>query len=317
MSILVSVYCLTYNHEKYIRSALEGFVNQKTNFDYEVFVHDDASTDMTASIVLEFAEKYPHIIKPIIQKENQYSKGVIIADKYILPLMSGKYVAICEGDDYWCDERKLQRQVDFLENHPNYVACTHNSFIHDQISGKKSLFLNIFFNCSMSMKRMINWKKVFHISSVMYRRNIKGGTPVYMREINCIGDFNLALWLRLNGKIHYMAVPMSVIRRNVEGSWTMRNQNQNKSALAQIEMLKLFDKESKGKYRCIVTKQINKLNIEALYRSNDIDKLHDMGYVNIISAGYIGVALAVFLQLHNYKLYQMISEFLYGKKKDK
>lgn len=316
MSILVSVYCLTYNHEKYVRSALDGFVNQKTDFEYEVFVHDDASTDMTASIILEYAEKYPNIIKPIIQKENQYSKGVNIIDKYILPLMSGKYVAICEGDDYWCDERKLQKQVDFLENHPNYVACTHNSFVHDQMSGKKGLYPKIFYNCSMSMKRIIKWKKVFQTSSVMYRRNIKGGAPVYMRVINGIRDFNLALWLRLNGKIHYMAVPMSVYRRNVEGSWTIRNKNQNKSALARIEILKLFDKESKGKYRHIVTKQINKLNVGVLYQSNDIDKLHDMGYTQMIFCGCFEIAVGVFLQLHNYKLYKKISEFLYGKKKN-
>lgn len=113
--VVVSAYCLAYNHEKYIKSALEGFVSQKTDFKYEVFVHDDASTDKTADIINQYAKRYPNIIKPILQKENQYSKGVDISQEIIFPRMKGKYVAICEGDDYWCDNNKLQKQVDFLE----------------------------------------------------------------------------------------------------------------------------------------------------------------------------------------------------------
>lgn len=88
--IMVSVYCLTYNHEKYIRDTLNGFISQVTNFKYEVFVHDDASTDKTASIIKEYANKYPNIIKPIFQTENQYSKGIRIFRTYIYPKMSGK-----------------------------------------------------------------------------------------------------------------------------------------------------------------------------------------------------------------------------------
>lgn len=314
MSILVSVYCFTYNHEKYIRSALEGFVNQKTNFDYEVFVHDDASTDMTASIVLEFAERYPHIIKPIIQKENQYSKGVNIEDKYISPLMSGKYIALCEGDDYWCDENKLQKQVDFLEKHTDYVACAHNSFIYNVKTGEKKLFSGRKYSGSIKMKEIIEWKRVFHTSSVMYRKSLREKKPIYMRCINNVGDFNNALWFRMNGKVYYIASPMSVYRHMVEGSWTMRNTDVNRIIIGKIEMLKLFNKESQYIYRRLVKKKIDRLNIERLYCNDEINKLHDIGYVNIISAGYAGVAFAVFLRLHNYKMYQIISEHLFGKR---
>ena len=113
--VVVSAYCLAYNHEKYIKSASEGFVSQKTDFKYEVFVHDDASTDKTADIINQYAKRYPNIIKPILQKENQYSKGVDISQEIIFPRMKGKYVAICEGDDYWCDNNKLQKQVNSLQ----------------------------------------------------------------------------------------------------------------------------------------------------------------------------------------------------------
>jgi len=119
----VTVYCLVYNHEKFLRDCLEGFVNQKTNFRFKVIVHDDASTDNSADIIREYAEKYPEIIEPIYQTENQYSKGVKIVPTYIYPRMEGKYIAICEGDDFWNDENKLQRQYDALEENPDIHFC--------------------------------------------------------------------------------------------------------------------------------------------------------------------------------------------------
>ena len=105
--VKVTVFCLAYNHEKYIKKALDGFVMQKTNFKFEVLVHDDASADNTPNIIAEYAEKYPDIIIPILQKENQFSKHIPIAKTYFYPIMRGKYIAICEGDDFWTDEYKF------------------------------------------------------------------------------------------------------------------------------------------------------------------------------------------------------------------
>lgn len=123
---MVSIKCLTYNHEPYIEYALDGFLSQKTNFAFEVVVHDDASTDRTADIIRKYEKKYPLIVKPIYQSENQYAKhdGTI---RNIMQLkMRGKYIAVCEGDDYWTDESKLQKQIDFLEHNPEYVMCFTN-----------------------------------------------------------------------------------------------------------------------------------------------------------------------------------------------
>ena len=117
---MVTVWCLTYNQKDFIRDALNGFVMQQTNFLFEVIVHDDASTDGTTEIVKEYAAKYPHIIKPKIESDNQWKKGGL---KHIVAIMNerfrrGKYIAFCEGDDYWTDTNKLQQQVDCLEiNH--------------------------------------------------------------------------------------------------------------------------------------------------------------------------------------------------------
>ncbi len=120
---LVSVRCITYNHEPYIAQALDGFLMQKTNFPFEVIVHDDASTDKTAEIIREYEKKFPKIIKPIYEKENQYSKHDGSLGRIVNSALKGKYVAMCEGDDYWIDENKLQMQVDFLEGNPEYGMC--------------------------------------------------------------------------------------------------------------------------------------------------------------------------------------------------
>lgn len=123
--IMVTICCLSFNHEKYIRKALEGIVSQKTNFKFIALVHDDASTDGSADIIREYAEKYPDIIKPIIQTENQYSKGLSVTKNVLIPKVETKYTAYCECDDYWCDEYKLQKQFDIMENNPNLSMCVH------------------------------------------------------------------------------------------------------------------------------------------------------------------------------------------------
>ncbi len=119
-NVLVTIRCLAYNHEAYIHQCLEGFVMQKTNFRFEAIVHDDASTDSTAEIIREYANKYPDIIKPIFETENQYSKHDGSLRRIMNSHTRGKYVAICEGDDYWIDPFKLQKQVDFLEKNIDY-----------------------------------------------------------------------------------------------------------------------------------------------------------------------------------------------------
>ena len=135
-NVLVSICCITYNQEAYIRDALEGFVKQKTNFRYEVLIHDDASTDRTAEIIREYEEKYPDLIKPILQTVNQYSLGLTnVSGTWNFPRAvknGSKYIAMCEGDDYWIDEHKLQRQVDYLEAHSDCSLAFHSAKVEVQ-----------------------------------------------------------------------------------------------------------------------------------------------------------------------------------------
>lgn len=129
--LMVSIQCLVYNHEPYLRECLDGFVMQKTNFRFEAIVHDDCSTDGSAAIIREYAEKYPDIIKPIFETENQYSKHDGSLGRIMDEACKGKYIALCEGDDYWIDPTKLQKQVDFLESHPDYTMIFTNAKVRN------------------------------------------------------------------------------------------------------------------------------------------------------------------------------------------
>ena len=126
--VMVSVLCTAYNHEKYLREALDSMVNQETDFAYEILVSDDVSTDSTPDIIREYAARYPDKVRPFLMTENLYSQGRDVYYEVFFPNARGKYTAFCEGDDCWTDPTKLQRQVDFLEA-PRITrpACTTRS----------------------------------------------------------------------------------------------------------------------------------------------------------------------------------------------
>lgn len=130
---LVSICCVTYNHAPFIRKCLDGFLMQETSFPVEILIHDDASTDGTDEIIREYSGRFPDVIYPLFESENQYGKGQHNEiDFYNYRRARGKYIAYCEGDDYWTDSRKLQKQVDFMENHPAFSVCFHRCQYYDE-----------------------------------------------------------------------------------------------------------------------------------------------------------------------------------------
>jgi glycosyltransferase involved in cell wall biosynthesis len=123
---MVSISCVTYNHEPYIRDAIEGFLMQKTTFPVQILIHDDASTDGTTEIIKTYEEKYPCLIKCFYQTENTYKKpNYLNFRKSFYSARKGKYIAICEGDDFWTDPLKLQKQVTFMEQNADVSLCGH------------------------------------------------------------------------------------------------------------------------------------------------------------------------------------------------
>ena len=212
----VSVLCLAYNHAETIADALEGFLKQKADFGIEVLVNEDCSTDNTAEILKNYAERYPEIIRPVFQTENQYSKDVCIEYVYLLPLAKGEYIAFCEGDDYWTDSEKLQRQVDFLDTHPDYSACVHNSIGHyadpdrpDELLFPEGGDRDLDFDAVTK-----GMSFVFHTSSILARREYVDNPPAFLLNSQAYGftDYPQALWLAHHGRIRFLDKPMSVYR---------------------------------------------------------------------------------------------------------
>lgn len=225
---LVSVICLTYNHEKYIRHCLEGFLMQKTGFDYEVIIHDDASTDATPDILREYAEKAPDIFKPILQKENRFSRGLSIIEPVILPVLRGKYIAMCEGDDYWTDPLKLEKQVRGLTDHPDCRLCLHlvENVTEQEEPMKATCPMEHIQTSVMSSHAFIGKSgDFFHLSSTMYYKadlqKYYETDPEYKR-ISKVGDKPLLLFLGTCGNVYFINEAMSCYRQSSAGGWTSR-----------------------------------------------------------------------------------------------
>ncbi len=216
---VVSICCATYNHVHFIRQCLDGFVMQKTDFPFEVLIHDDASTDGTQDIIREYEAKYPDIIKPIYQKENQYSKGVRVSLVYNYSRVRGKYVALCEGDDYWTDPYKLQKQVDFLENHPDYVMCSHQFNQYWQEEGRLEEIADPHFKgADYDLPNLIGGRWLTQTLTVMYRRS-----ALNLQDYEKYGmsmDMILFYALLKQGKGYCFPDVMAVYRCHKGGVWS-------------------------------------------------------------------------------------------------
>ena len=220
-NILVAIKCLAYNHEPYIRECLEGFVMQQTNFKFVAIVHDDASTDRTADIIREYETKYPDIIKPIYETKNQYSKhdGSLgrIMDAAV-DATGAKYIAMCEGDDYWTDPLKLQKQVDFLEKHEEYSMCFHAAEIKNETKDIEIITCKDIENKDYLTNDIFpGW--TVPTASVVYRKDLVGSFPkIKHSEWMKYGDIVLFLKCTHQGKVRGMSEVMSVYRMTESGA---------------------------------------------------------------------------------------------------
>ena len=212
---LVSISCITFNHAPYLRECFDGFLMQQTDFQFEVVVHDDASTDGTREVIEEYTAKYPDIFVPMYQTENQYSQGVRgMMARFNFPRCRGKYIALCEGDDYWTDPFKLQKQVDFLEGNPDFVLCFHNAVVLNERTKKERLFIEKYNKLTYDGKDILfDW---YIPTASMVCRNIEGSLPEYMKTAPH-GDLGFQLYLLKFGKFRVLDEVMSVYRKSEHG----------------------------------------------------------------------------------------------------
>lgn len=233
---LVSIVCITFNHERYIRDALNGFLMQKTDYPFEILIHDDASTDNTADIIRDYERRYPQLIKPIYQTENQYSKGIKISPTFNFPRAQGQYIALCEGDDFWTCCDKLSRQVSFLRQNPNVSLSIHRAHIciDNQISDVSPSHGK--FETVLPTKLVYTTAGQFcpTASMIMTREKI-AVLPEFFSRVP-VGDFFLQA-LTATGGIHYLPEACSVYRLGSKGSWTHRVVNDDKKFFKKSEKM--------------------------------------------------------------------------------
>jgi glycosyltransferase involved in cell wall biosynthesis len=217
--MLVSVVMITYNHSLYIKQAIESIISQKTNFDFELVICNDKSTDDTDTIIRETIASNPNGHK-VKYYNNEVNLGMMPNSVYALEQASGKYIALCEGDDYWCDDQKLQIQADFLENNPDFSLCFHNVYLLTGTELKED-------NPRKKIHEITTIKDLaknnyIHTPSVMYRNNLFE-LPKYFSEAP-IGDYFLHMLNAQHGKIKYMDKIMSVYRIHNTSYWSSKKE---------------------------------------------------------------------------------------------
>lgn len=215
-------------------------------------IHDDASTDHSADIIRKYEAKYPDIIKPIYQTDNQYSKGIKINRTYQFPRAKGKYIACCEGDDYWCDNQKLQKQFDIMENNPGCSICVHKIRCIEENGDPLERFYpsRALKSGVIKSKDFLNYilceeDYPFQTSSYFYRKDFAHynleNSPEFTKGLS-FGDIPLLLYLATKGDFIYLDEIMSHYRVQSVGSWnsqidkkSTKNLNENKKMLADFD----------------------------------------------------------------------------------
>lgn len=250
---IVSVWCLTYNHKSYIRECFDNILAQKVDFEYEVVVLDDASTDGTTEIVREYCKRYPGIFRCLLPCKNIFkdSRRWKIIKNIKSKIMKGKYIAYCECDDYWCDDNKLKMQVDFLEKNKDYSLVMHNAKKLNFVTNQKTIMMKNEESGTVYPEDVIRQNNgMWPTASMMGRKEIWTEMPDFL---NCgIGDWPSQLFACTMGKVYYMSEAMSVYRYMLPGSWSVDTYTNWKKmfmhTVRMVDMLKAFNRYTKGIY---------------------------------------------------------------------
>lgn len=267
---LLSMLCITYNQKKYISKTLDGFLMQKTKFPFEILIHDDASTDGTTEIIKEYAKKHPKIFRTIFEKENQYSKGnITVFLENMYKSANGKYIAWCEGDDYWTDPNKAQLQVDLLEKNPNYSICFHPVKVIYEDNEEQNHIFPKYKNQEFNIKKLLE-ANFIQTNSVMYRKQKYSTIPKGIMPV----DWYMHLYHAQFGKIGFINKTMACYIRQDSGIWADSYKNKEvfwqKHSLSYLnlyhQLLKMYGSEKE--YKDIIFTHFSNLITESSKSTN-------------------------------------------------
>ena len=284
--VMVSICAVCFQHAPYLRQALNGFLSQKCDFRIEILVHDDASTDGSGDILREYADRYPEIVKPLIQTENQYSRGITnLSGAFNFPRAEGKYIALMDCDDWWCDEEKLSLQVAYMEAHPECSLCVHAAEVRND-NGEmtdRNLMRPYREDRVLTPQELVDKAGAFPFGSMLFRREMVRELPDYY--VNCpVGDRPLELMAAALGNAYYMDRPMSVYRFNGAGSWTnsMKTgdyvKKQNDYARAMRAMYEGFDEATEGRFHREAVSASHRLYFLTRVNLRDFEGIFDPRY---------------------------------------
>lgn len=307
---LVSISCITYNHGNFIRECINGFLSQKTDFPFEILIYDDASTDETPEIIREYAGKFS-IIKPILQKENQYSRGQRgINIKYNFPRAKGEYIALCEGDDYWTDQYKLQKQVDFLQLNPDYSLCFTRFKTKNERTGEFKLDENSkYFNGKKDAEFNFNNFNSWHIGTqtVVFRNIgiVKNSVLKYISPV----DIHLYVELLNQGKGICLKDCCAVYRNTGLGVYTSGNYSDHIKRGVAI-YADIYQKNKNNKYLKLKYQLILKKELKSVLKRNEyflFAKIVLNSFKKTLSVKFLVVYLLLFIRhlLREEKLMKM------------
>jgi len=232
---MVIVSCIAYNHKEYIEEAIQSFLSQKTTFRVEIWIHDDASTDGTTDIIRQYSEKFPDIIKPMLQKNNVHNQKVRIRPTYHFPVANSNYIALCDGDDFWIHPLKLQHQFTFMEAHPDYSVCYHNTYLKNNHESLQT-FISQERNSGFTIPDVIRGLGG-HTSSFFFRTALTEKLPAWVWSAPTL-DYILRIHFAILGKSGYINKCLSVYRQNVQGSWNDLSKNRKSKIAHRTKMVK-------------------------------------------------------------------------------
>lgn len=257
----VSVLCLTYNHVAYIKEALDSFLAQEADFEIEILIHDDCSDDGTTDILKEYQQKYPKVIQLYLEDDNQYSKGLRgFIPRFLLPHAKGEYIALCEGDDYWADPLKLQKQIDFLSKNPEFTVCFTNAS-----TSKDGALDDYFFGSTFA--HVLDGQDQFVLRDILTTNFITTCTVVYratalsksdeIKELP-FGDWVLHVMAARSGKIKYLSEITAVYRIHDKGVWSSKPElSRNEHIFKFYDFLRTFlDKDEQALLLEVMCKKV-------------------------------------------------------------